>query len=372
MKTNSIDSIIELHLAKYPAMEMVDMLKLLYQSEFGGGHLIENPQLSHEQVLAELENIPSSAGSACEDLGVDLCRIHLAPLLSLFPDKALSARIINAIFTESAALFKGSLEGYYKRLNILLNLIEQNQLADFCDPKSKNWASDYSSALKYVNNHKAAGCPMLSHSESYKQKYQPAYRVALNEFARYLDLFKQIESTAKEKPHIVIAIDGKCGSGKSTLAKIISTAYNCPIIRVDDFFLPGDLRSDERLSAPGGNVHYERFSEEVITPLTQGKTSFSHRVFDCHAMDYKPNPKEITFSNILVIEGSYSMRPEFRQAYDISIFLDAGQANQKARIIARGGELVYEMFEQKWIPMENRYFEHFNISENCSIVYKSD
>ena len=32
---------------------------------------------------------------------------------------------------------------------------------------------------------------------------------------------------------------------------------------MDDFFLPMELRTAERLEEPGGNVHYERFSAEV-------------------------------------------------------------------------------------------------------------
>ena len=371
MKTNSIENIIKLHLAKYPAMEITDMLKMLYQSEFGSDQP-ENPTLSNEQLLEELKALPNTEGSVCEDLGDGLCRVYLGQLLNIFPDKTIASRIITAISSESIAFFRGTLEGYFEKLVIFLILIAQNKLSDISSLSDKNWANSYSLVSQYISDHKKAGCPIPCHSESYKEKYQSVYCVVLKEFARYLDLFQSIEAKAKEKSRIIIAIDGKCGSGKSTLAKIISSVYNCPVIRADDFFLPGDLRSEERLTMPGGNIHYERFLEEIITPLAQGKNNFSYKVFDCHAMDYTPSPKEISFSNIAVIEGSYSMRPEFREVYDISVFLDAGQAAQKNRITARGGELVYEMFEQKWIPLENRYFEHFNIAENCNIVYEAD
>ena len=91
-----------------------------------------------------------------------------------------------------------------------------------------------------------------------------------------------IEAIRKEQIHagevIVIAIDGRCASGKTTLAKALQTEglpekvatektflkkQNVGVIHMDDFFLPRELRTKERLSEAGGNVDYERFAEEA-------------------------------------------------------------------------------------------------------------
>ena len=39
------------HLKQYPQMQLQDVVKLLYQSEFGGGHMIT----SHEKSLERLK-----------------------------------------------------------------------------------------------------------------------------------------------------------------------------------------------------------------------------------------------------------------------------------------------------------------------------
>ena len=57
------------------------------------------------------------------------------------------------------------------------------------------------------------------------------------------------------------------------------------IIHMDDFFLPPKLRTEARLNEPGGNVHYERFMEEVVMKL-RSEECFEYRIFDCHVMDY--------------------------------------------------------------------------------------
>ena len=43
------------HWEHYPRMEAQDLVKLIYQSEFGGGHLIRDPGESLRRLQAEYE-----------------------------------------------------------------------------------------------------------------------------------------------------------------------------------------------------------------------------------------------------------------------------------------------------------------------------
>ena len=80
----------------------------------------------------------------------------------------------------------------------------------------------------------------------------------------------------------IIAIDGRCAAGKTTLAARLAKELGGDVIHMDDFFLPPALRTQERRSEPGGNVHYERFLTEVIPKLASGQ-AFSYQRFDCSA-----------------------------------------------------------------------------------------
>ena len=71
----------------------------------------------------------------------------------------------------------------------------------------------------------------------------------------------------------IIAIDGRCAAGKTTLAARLAKELGGDVIHMDDFFLPPALRTQERRSEPGGNVHYERFLTEVIPKLASGQAS---------------------------------------------------------------------------------------------------
>lgn len=167
----------------------------------------------------------------------------------------------------------------------------------------------------------------------------------------------------------VIAIDGKCGSGKTTLASIIEQKFDVEIIHLDHFFLPLNLRTKERMAEPGGNVHYERFIDEVACGI-KSKKPFTYSKFDCKEMDFTGNI-EISNQKPIIIEGSYSLREDFREIYTKKIVLDISNEVQKERIIKRNGKDGYENFKNIWIPLENAYFEHFDIKNIADTVVEN-
>ena len=105
--------------------------------------------------------------------------------------------------------------------------------------------------------------------------------------------------------------------------------------------------------------------QEIIIPLSEKKDICYHK-FDCSKMALGDKvtavPKRIT-----VIEGAYSMHPDFKEYYDISVFLDIDQVLQKSRILKRNPGIADRFFKE-WIPMEKKYFDAFGIKEKCDFV----
>ena len=182
------------------------------------------------------------------------------------------------------------------------------------------------------------------------------------------EIFGKIDELLLLKDNVVIAIDGMCGAGKSTLAEQIDKHYDCNVIHCDDFFLPIKLRSEERLSEPGGNIHYERMYKEVISKLNK---QIIYKKFDCKKQEFG---KDIILNlkRITIIEGSYSLHPYFGKYYDYSIFLKVSNEIQEERIIKRNGIDKWEMFKNRWIILENRYFESYKIEGNADLVIDTD
>ena len=161
------------------------------------------------------------------------------------------------------------------------------------------------------------------------------------------------------------AIDGRCASGKSTLSEDVKNELDVNIVKMDDFFLPLSLRTPERFALPGGNVHYERFIDEVIKGILSGE-DFSYRVFSCSKMDYE-GEKKIILSRPIIIQGSYALHPSFPHYWDRALFLDVEKEEQLKRLEKRCPEKL-EAFQNKWIPLEEEYFSYYSIPSKADEI----
>lgn len=171
------------------------------------------------------------------------------------------------------------------------------------------------------------------------------------------DLLEKMRVIFSEKGNCILAIDGRAASGKSTLAASLQALLRCDVIHMDDFFLPEELRTESRYAEPGGNIHYERFIQEVLPYLGKQK-EFSYGGYNCKkgCIDRKVSIKNPRFC---IVEGCYSCHTKFGDYADIKVVLDVDPDTQMRRIIKRNGEAQALVFKEKWIPLEQNYFKRF-------------
>lgn len=178
----------------------------------------------------------------------------------------------------------------------------------------------------------------------------------------------EIDRIRQSRDRVLIAIDGRCASGKTTLAKKLGERLSCNVIPMDDFFLRPQQRTAERYDEPGGNIDRERFLEEILQPLQTGGV-FSYSPFDCHTMALGA-PVTVRPNKITVIEGSYSCYPAFWAYYDLHIFLTTTPEKQLDRLAGRRGTNI-QMFLEKWILLEEKYFAACKPEAKCEIVFET-
>ena len=155
-------SILLAHAARYPKMEPADAVKLLYQSEFGGGHLIADPDTCRNYLRAEWEHTPYDADtSLVEDIGGGMIRVMLAGIADVK-----DAERLGVDFIASAARVKGTMERFAEKLALLRTVAAE-----------EHFAFSLAELDEYLLAYEASGCPMVSHSETYRRLYHPAYRV---------------------------------------------------------------------------------------------------------------------------------------------------------------------------------------------------
>lgn len=178
----------------------------------------------------------------------------------------------------------------------------------------------------------------------------------------------KIAEIYNSKGSVYVAIDGNCAAGKTTLAKQLAELFNCNLFHMDDFYLTPEKRTAERLNEPGGNVDRERFLSEVLVPLSRNEDIF-YKAYDCGTQSFKETVR-VTPKRVVITEGSYSCHPELYGYYDLHIFLSASPEVQMTRIVKRNGEADAENFKNKWIPLEDKYFDAFKIKEKCELSFE--
>ena len=344
-------------LYRHPSAGPQDIIKQCYQASHGAEHLLADTSRAWNYLKSEYEEImlqSEGCGASCcdealyEAISDEVARINLAawkktgwPLEWLF-----------AMFVGSASIREDAKE-------TLVSYLEEADA--FVKDELEGWS-------EFLAHYKEIGMPAMHHSEGYRQAEHPAYRIVNSKCLRLIPILKAVyeKMNQKENGPLVLVIDGRAASGKSTMGEQLKAILGADLIHMDDFFLPPALRSPERFGAPGGNVHYERFAEEVL-PYVALEDAFSYRIFDCSQMDYN-GCATVTNSKVRIVEGSYSMHPAFGDYGDLRVFSQIDPKEQMQRIRIRNGERLAARFEKEWIPMEEMYFDQCKVRESADII----
>ena len=351
MKELSVRDVLVAHSRRYPKMQVQDAVKLLYQSEFGGGHMILDEANSLLWLEEEWRDIKTAPGEVTEQIGGGLCRLHLAPL----KNTGLSAATINRLFVNTAKEVQGTSERIDRKLETFRQCCREGV---FCFTAEE--------AESYLQIYCARGCPAVHHSEIFRALYAPAYRVVQAAYGKFLPLFIEIDKRLSRANRLNIAIDGNCAAGKSTLALLLRKIYDCNVIPMDDFFLPPALRTRERLEEPGGNIDYIRFYNEVTLGLESGE-AFSYQAYDCTKEAFTRRVA-VQKKSLNIVEGVYCLHPRLARIYGLKVFLYVSSEEQHARIVKRNSPALQQRFFYTWIPLEEAYFNAFSIPETCDLV----
>ena len=156
-----LKQILQEHAKRYPLMQPRDAVKLIYQNEFGGGHLIRDEQAALNYLRKEYESIVKDPTVPLyEDIGNGIVRVNLAAV------KPEALEQLGKDFIRSAAEHAGTKERFLQKLEVLRQLTAAG-----------HFSFGMIEMEYYLSEYMKSGCPMVSHSEQYRQNYAPAYRV---------------------------------------------------------------------------------------------------------------------------------------------------------------------------------------------------
>ena len=351
------------HFEQTPLMQPTDALKLVYQHAFGCGHMSPYQQSHREWLKRELDEAEVSPDvPLATPIGGGLCRLNLAsPRVN-----ALGGDVICSMMaaTNVHVLKRDGREFLYEGNELRYDGGLNDVLAMICEGRAAFSKEEWE---KFLDWHREQGRPAVSHSEIYREAYRPSYRVVMEDCAALIPVIEKMKAGG----HQAVVVDGPCGSGKTTLGQILREVLQGIPVPMDDFFLPSEMRTEERLAQIGGNIHHERFKAEILDKFEIGKP-LKHWRFDCQTG--KMQEESWPARDVLVIEGSYSHHPAFEGDYQrlnaLKVYVDVEPEEQLRRLALRNPKSL-EMFTSRWIPLEKTYFEAYDIKDRADIVLKS-
>ena len=158
-----LEDVLLQHFDRYPGMQPQDAVKLVYQQEFGPGHLIREEKKALEFLRQEMagagEPLPGEA--LYESIGSGLCRLNLRPCKA----KGIPAEDVLRLFVDTANSMQGEKKNFAAGIRVLQKLAEEDET-----PFEPVLLDIF--LAKYPKS-----CPAVHHSDAYRMQYLPAYRV---------------------------------------------------------------------------------------------------------------------------------------------------------------------------------------------------
>lgn len=144
----------------HPYAQPQDYIKLIFQSEFGPGHLIPNPDWAKNRLYEEWQQVKDMPAENPQDIGGGYIRLCIKGI-----DES-RLEEINTAFVASANEKTGSEAGFMAKLELFLEMAWEN-----C------FEFDLNTAENAVKEYLKDGIRPTSHTKVYHRHYAPAYRV---------------------------------------------------------------------------------------------------------------------------------------------------------------------------------------------------
>ena len=165
---DKLEKVFAYHISRYPEMEISDFVKLIYQTSFGGMHLLEDKNWAKTWLEYEFLEVSSDNNMPLyESIGNDLVRVNLSRY------KALGCSVTNLwqVFEKSANEFDKNIEVFENNAKIGRNVLLNSYLHFSIE--------EYDA---YLEEYRRNNYPLVSHSEKYHQLYNPHYRIVLKKY----------------------------------------------------------------------------------------------------------------------------------------------------------------------------------------------
>jgi len=205
--------------------------------------------------------------------------------------------------------------------------------------------------------------------------------VCLTEQPLLVRIADSVSSLLANQARVIVAFDGPDAAGKTTMAEALALLLGDGAVRasIDGYHNPREVRLRRGPLSPEGyyqdSFDYERLRDDLVGPFATGARRVLLREFD-----YRSEGAEEAFVDdipdtaVLVFDGVFLLRPETRNFWDLSVYLDVPPAVTLNRALVRDLPLfgsaaeVISRYEARYLPGQVLYREESDPKTRATVV----
>ncbi|MGI6432990.1 MAG: hypothetical protein ACOXZ4_03905 [Sphaerochaetaceae bacterium] len=162
----AIQNAIRFHLDTYPGGTLIDLYKSFFQDQYGPGHLLEDRKRAWNYFSLELDGMKSQNRHTGEPCGAGRSFYRL-PLDLVLDDIINKNDYFEAFISSAKAVTLLKVAAWQQKWDEIILLIKEE----------KRFLPTFEEDLKIIDSLLSSGSYLISHSQTYRNLYDPHYRL---------------------------------------------------------------------------------------------------------------------------------------------------------------------------------------------------
>jgi uridine kinase len=197
---------------------------------------------------------------------------------------------------------------------------------------------------------------------------------------------KALHEVLKKKQfgkRLIFGVDGLSGAGKTTFVKefereLVKHNIQSAVLHLDDLIV--ERRKRYRTGFEEWYEHYflqwdiPSITNNVFTSWARGETTLELDVYDSQTDSLTRKTMRVPDDGILIVEGVFLQRKEWRDFFDLVLYIDCPRSTRFERVTSRGHHDIQdqeriERYKRRYWAAEDYYLETEKPLQRADLVW---